>query len=170
MSGHSQGGGEAAFIGTIRRLRGVVTLSSPPDTNLSDVAARWVTGVPHGRTAIDRIVAFVHSGDPFYARIVADWKAVDLGSLGPLSSVERSAPPYGHAHELISSAPLPPVILATYDSTAVDSATPSCANGSPEYTPVLGLHARGGGRLASTHKPLQVLTRSHPVGSLSSQS
>lgn len=136
MSGHSQGGGEAAFIGAIRSLRGVVTLSSPPDTNLSHQAATWVNGVRHGHTPIGRIVAFVHSGDPFYPRIVADWRAMGLGSLGSPASVDSTGPPYRHSHELISSAALPLVVLATHDSTAVDSATPACSNGSPRYAPV----------------------------------
>ena len=33
LGGHSQGGGEAAFIGSIDQLAGVITLSSPPDTD-----------------------------------------------------------------------------------------------------------------------------------------
>jgi hypothetical protein len=136
ISGHSQGGGEAALIGAIRRLRGVVTLSSPPDTNLSHQAATWVSGVRRGRTPIGRIIAFVHAGDPFYPRILADWTAMGLGSLGSLGSVDNAAPPYRHTHELISSAPLPAVVLAEHDSTAVDSATPACPNGSPRYAPV----------------------------------
>lgn len=136
MSGHSQGGGEAAFIGAIKPLRGVVTLSSPPDTNLSHQVASWVSGVRHGHTPIGRIVGFVHSGDPFYPRIVADWTAMGLGSLGPLVSVDSTGPPYRHSHQLISSARLPLVVLATHDSTAVDSATPACSNGSPQYAPV----------------------------------
>lgn len=151
VAGHSQGGGEAAFIGTIRRLRGVITLSSPPDTNLSRQPATWVAEVPHGLTPIDRMVGFVHSGDPFYPRIAADWQAMDLGSLGPLTSVDDTRPPYHHTHELLSSAPLPLVVLAQHDSTAVDSATPACANGSPRYAPVWEymLEVAGGLRVTS---------------------
>jgi hypothetical protein len=155
VAGHSQGGGEAAFIGTIRRLRGVITLSSPPDTNLSHQPAMWVLGVPHGLTPIDRIVGFVHSGDPFYPRILADWQALDLGSLGPLTSVDDNSPPYQHTHQLLSSAPLPLVILAQHDSTAVDSATPACASGSPRYGPVWKymLQVAGGLRVTNGGKP-----------------
>lgn len=136
MSGHSQGGGEAAFIGTLRRLRGVVALSSPPDTDLSHQPASWLSSVPRGPTPLGRIIAFVHSGDPFYARILADWSAMQLGSLGPPTYVDAAAPPYGGTHQLISSAPLPQAVLATHDSTAVDAATPTCSNGAPEYAPV----------------------------------
>lgn len=136
MSGHSQGGGEATFIGTVHQLRGVIALSSPPDTNLAHEAATWLASVPDGPTPLARIVAFVHSGDPFYGRILADWSAMLLSSLGPLTSIDGASSPYGRSHELISSAPLPRAVLATHDSTAVDSATPRCADGSPEYAPV----------------------------------
>lgn len=136
MSGHSQGGGEAAFIGTLRRLRGVVALSSPPDTDLSHHPASWLSSVPSGPTPLRRMIVFVHSGDPFYARILADWRAMQLGSLGPPTSVDAAAPPYGGTHQLISSAALPQAVLATHDSTAVDAATPRCSDGTPEYAPV----------------------------------
>ena len=151
VAGHSQGGGEAAFIGTVKHLRGVITLSSPPDTNLSLEPASWVGTVPHGRTPLDRIVGFVHSGDPFGPRILADWKAMDLGSLGPLRSVDSASPPYHHTHQLLSSAPLPLVVLAQHDSTVVDSATPACPNGAPRYQPVwkYTLQVAGGLRVTS---------------------
>lgn len=136
ISGHSQGGGEAAFIGAERGLSGVVTLSSPPDTDLHHQPATWVYGVPSGATPLARVVAFVHTRDPFYARIVADWGAMNLARFGSMTSVDSVAAPYDHSHQLISSAALPHVVLATHDSTAVDSATPRCPDGSPEYAPV----------------------------------
>jgi len=136
MSGHSQGGGEAVFIGTVRRLRGAIALSSPPDTSLAHRPATWLASVPRGPTPLRRIVAFVHDGDPFYGRILSDWNAMRLSSLGPASSVDGATSPYGGAHELLSSARLPSVVLAAHDSTAVDSATPRCDDGSPEYAPV----------------------------------
>lgn len=149
ISGHSQGGGEAAFIGTLRRLRGVVTLSSPPDTNLSHQPAIWLASVPHSPTALRRFAALVHSGDPFYPRILSDWNAMDLASLGPLTSIDTTPPPYGGAHQLVSSAPLPPAILAAHDSTAVDAATPKCGDGSSAYAPAWGymLEVAGGLRV-----------------------
>lgn len=150
LSGHSQGGGEAAFIGIQRSLRGVVTLSSPPDTNDAYQPATWVSQVNQGRTAIGRVVGFVHSGDPFYARIAADWTAMGLPSLGPLTLVDGTNPPYGTSHQLISSAPLPPVVLASHDSTAVDSATPLCPNGSPRYAPVWSYMLETAGALPLT--------------------
>lgn len=136
LAGHSQGGGEAAFIATERAVSGVVTLSSPPDTNDLHEAAPWLARVATGKTPLDRYYAFVHFGDPFYARIRADWTAMGLDALGPIVSVDTSDPPYDMSHELISSAPLPSVVLATHDSTAVDGAQPLCPNGASIYVPV----------------------------------
>ena len=136
FTGHSQGGGEAAFIGIERALAGVVSLSSPPDTNSADQAAPWLYDVPTGATRADGYYAFVHEGDPFYARITADWTAMGLDSMGPLTSVDTSGAPYNNSHELISSAPLPNVLLAAHDSTAVDDAQPLCPDGASMYVPV----------------------------------
>ena len=139
MSGHSQGGGEAVYIGMIKRLKGVVALSSPLDGNSSDQPASWVGGVPEGRTSVKRIVAFIHSGDPFENKIAADWTA--MGLWGTVTSVDGSAPPYGDSHRLYSSAPVAHphgAARAAHDSTAVDTVTPMCPNGSAEYAPVWG--------------------------------
>jgi hypothetical protein len=152
FAGHSQGGGDAALIGTIRRLRGVVSLSSPPDSDSGHVAAPWLTDVAGGATPLTSYFAFVHVGDPFNARIRADWTAMGLDGLGELTSVDTVGPPYGRAHELISSAALPPVVLATHDSTAVDQAQPVCADGTSRYIPVWRylLQAAGGLRVSAS--------------------
>jgi hypothetical protein len=152
FAGHSQGGGEAALIGTIRRLRGVVSLSSPPDSDIRHVAPSWLSDVANGATPLKSYFAFVHVGDPFIARIRADWTAMGLDGLGGTTSVDTVGPPYGRAHELISSAALPPVILAMHDSTAVDSAQPLCADGTSRYLPVWRylLQAAGGLRVGAS--------------------
>jgi hypothetical protein len=146
LAGHSQGGGEAALIGTLRPLRGVISLSSPPDTNDLHVAAPWLSEVPSGATPLDRYYAFVHVGDPFLPRIEADWTAMGLDALGPITSVDDVGPPYGRSHELISAAPLPSVVLAAHDSTAVDGAQPLCPDGQSRYVAVWHylLQAAGG--------------------------
>jgi hypothetical protein len=136
LAGHSQGGGEAAFIATQRRVTGVVTLSSPPDTNSAHQAAPWVAAVPEGATPLARFFGFVHTRDPFGPRILADWAAMGLGTLGNLTPVDSVATPYGGSHELISSLALPDVVLAAHDSTAVANAQPRCAGGSSAYVRV----------------------------------
>jgi hypothetical protein len=150
MSGHSQGGGEAAFIGAERQLVGVVTFSSPPDPNDQHQPAFWLANVATGKTPIAHYYAFVHSGDPFYDRIRADWSAMGLDSLGPLTSIDGVGAHYHMSHELISSAVLPEVVLAAHDSTAVDNAQPLCPNGESEYIPAWRylLQAAGGLQLS----------------------
>lgn len=149
MSGHSQGGSEAVFIATAIRLRGAIALSAPADPYLSHRPAAWLASVPHGPTPLRRIVGFVHERDPLYGRIVADWGAMRLPSLGHLSTVDGASSPYGGTHELASSARLPSVVLAPHDSTAVDTATPRCADGSAQYAPVWDymLEVAGGQRV-----------------------
>jgi hypothetical protein len=151
-AGHSQGGGEAAFIGTIRAVRGVISLSSPPDTDDLHVAAPWLATVRTGATPLDRYFAFVHTGDPFLPRIRADWTAMGLDTLGPLTSVDETGAPYGRTHELISAAALPPVVLASHDATAVDEAQPLCPNGQSRYVAVWRylLQAAGGLRVTAS--------------------
>ncbi len=158
MSGHSQGGGEAAFIGTERRLLGVILLSSPPDTNSEHQPASWLSSVPGGATSLSRYFSFVHADDPFLDRILADWKAMDLSSFGPMVSVDNTAAPYGDSHELTSSLPLPDVFLAMHDGTAVNDAQPRCQEGASMYVPVWrylleaagGLTIQSGGSCASS--------------------
>lgn len=93
MAGHSQGGAEAAFIATQRTVAGVVTLSSPPDTDDRLRPASWLAGVPSGKTPIARYFAFAHRGDPFYGRISADWTAMGLTALGRPASTDGTSPP-----------------------------------------------------------------------------
>lgn len=136
MAGHSQGGAEAAFIATQRTVAGVVTLSSPPDTDDRLRPASWLADVPSGKTPVARFFAFANRGDPYYDRISADWKAMGLTALGRPASTGSTSPPYGRSHELISAVPVPPVgPAAAHNSTGDDNAQPLCPDGSPENAP-----------------------------------
>ena len=128
VAGHSQGGGDAAFIAKVERTEGVVMLSSVVDSTSTSppVAATYLT-TGH-LTPLSRYVGFDHTGDPFYPKIRADWTALGLGGLGPAASMARTRNRNALA--------VPPAILATHDSTAVDSATPMCPDGTPEFAPV----------------------------------
>ena len=94
VAGHSQGGGDAAYVAKIRRVEGVVMLSSPVDSSATDppVPATYLT-TGH-LTPLERYVAFDHVDDPFHDKIVADWTALDLQSFGPAASVDGSRPPF----------------------------------------------------------------------------
>ena len=103
LAGHSAGGGEAAFIGSIRAVRGVVMLSSPVDHGYLRPAS-WVTAVRSGRTPLSRYVGLLHSGDYFYGNDIRNWRAMGLPAFGSLTSVDHIAAPYRHSHELLSTA------------------------------------------------------------------
>jgi hypothetical protein len=84
-------------------------------------------------------VGFDHLRDPFFKKIVTDWAALNLQSFGPEVAVDGRRTPFGKTHELVTSASVPagPVpALATHDSTAVDTQTPRCNNGTAAYAPV----------------------------------
>ncbi len=139
VAGHSQGGGDAAYIAKIRDVEGVVMLSSDVDSTstLPPVAATYLT-TGH-LTPLDRYVGFDHVRDPFFDKIVTDWAALNLQSFGPEVSIDGRSTPFGDTHELVTSAIVPPgpvPALATHDSTAVDSQTPRCTNGTPAFAPV----------------------------------
>jgi len=139
VAGHSQGGGDAAYIAKIRAVEGVVMLSSDVDSTATrpPVAATYLTTghlIP-----LDRYIGFDHAADPFNDKIETDWTALDLQSFGPAVSVDGKRPPFGNSHELLTSAAVPPgpaPALATHDSTAVDVQTPLCADGLPAFVPV----------------------------------
>jgi hypothetical protein len=66
VAGHSQGGGDAAFIAKVERTEGVVMLSSVVDSTSASppVAATYLT-TGH-LTPLSRSVGFDHTGDPFF--------------------------------------------------------------------------------------------------------
>ena len=129
-------GGEAAYVGSLRSLAGVISLSSPEDTNDALQPAVWLASPQNWPTPIGRYFAFSHAGDPFLPRTRADWTALGLDALGPPTSVDGTGPPYGSSHELLSSTALPRVFLANHNSTAVDRAQPLCPDGTSRYLPV----------------------------------
>jgi hypothetical protein len=77
VAGHSQGGGEAAYISHIHRVRGVLMFSSPVDSDDS-IDASWMRSA--GVTPASRMYGFDDSGDVFYARIVTSWDVLGLAS------------------------------------------------------------------------------------------
>ena len=156
VAGHSQGGGDAAYIAKIRRVEGVVLLSSPVDSTATAPPAAATYLTTGHLTPLDRYVAFDHVDDPFHDKIVADWTALGLQTLGPASSVDGNSPPFGTTHELLTSAQVPAgpaPALATHDSTAVDVQTPICTNGTPAFVPVWRYMMQVAGGLPVTPGP-----------------
>jgi pimeloyl-ACP methyl ester carboxylesterase len=75
VAGHSQGGGESAYIAHVHLVRGVLMFSSPVDSD-HGVEASWMRS--KGATPASRMYGFDDSGDTFYSRIVASWNALGM--------------------------------------------------------------------------------------------
>jgi hypothetical protein len=98
VSGHSQGGGNAAMIAKIRLVARVVLFSSVTDSLHSD-APSWVA--TH-LTPADRYYGIAHDRDGFYRPILAGWDSLGLDVFGAPATPETSSPPYGGTHTLVT--------------------------------------------------------------------
>jgi hypothetical protein len=138
IGGHSQGGGEAAYIGTVERTEGVLMLSAPEDAT----GGTFPTPAPYlsasKRTPSERFIGFDHTADPSHLEVTTDWSALGLGRFGDPVSVDSVGSPFRRSHQLMTSASVPDhtVSNAAHDSTAVDVDTPMCPDGSPLFAPV----------------------------------
>jgi pimeloyl-ACP methyl ester carboxylesterase len=83
VAGHSQGGGESAYIAHVHLVRGVLMFSSPVDSD-HGVEASWMRTA--GATPASRMYGFDDSRDTFYTRIVASWDALGMPSSHQLIS------------------------------------------------------------------------------------
>lgn len=101
FAGHSQGGGESAYIAHIHRVLGVLMFSSPVDSD-NGVNASWM-GSP-GATSPSREFGFDDTGDIFSARIQASWDAMGLDRFGAPVNVGHGIP--AGSHELLTTAHL----------------------------------------------------------------
>jgi hypothetical protein len=128
VSGHSQGGGEAAFISHLHLVRGVLMFSSPVDSD-QGVDASWMAS--KGATPASRMYGLDDSGDVFNSRVVASWNALGMNSFGPASNANTTA--WGHAHELISH-----IALGTPNQAHLRDITDDVPliHGKPVYAPV----------------------------------
>jgi len=89
VAGHSQGGGEAAYIAHIRSVHGALMFSSPVESLGAEHAA-WMDHP--GRTPVDRMYAIDDVRDVFGPRIRGSWKVLGLdGPTGPFRT--DTAPP-----------------------------------------------------------------------------
>jgi len=98
VSGHSQGGGNAAMIAKIRLVARVVLFSSVTDS-IHTAAPSWVaTHV----TPVQRYYAIAHDRDGFYGPIRAAWDSLGLAVFGGPAMPETSSPPYDGTHTLVT--------------------------------------------------------------------
>ena len=130
VSGHSQGGGEAAMIAKLRKVDRVVLLSSVPDNVPGFGAPTWE--VTHA-TASERYWGLAHSHDSAFNPIRASWTALGMDAFGPAVIPEIIEVPYNFTHMLVTG--LMPrgglVNRNDHNSTAIDIFTPLAADGTP---------------------------------------
>jgi len=147
VSGHSQGGGNAAMIAKIRLVARVVLFSSVTDS-IQTEAPSWVaTHV----TPVERYYGIAHDRDGFYRPIRAAWDSLRLDVFGGPAMPETSSPPYDGTHMLVTDLlPRPNGFVGTnaHGSPSNDLNTPL----GPDGTPLLRdawrylLTARGAGQ------------------------
>jgi len=139
LAGHSQGGGESAFIAHYYRVQGVLMFSSPVES-YDDVTASWIDG--RGATPASRMFGFDVIGDLYQKRITGTWRALGLGT----DRQPVAVPTGGHA--LLSSLPVG-TPLQTH-GRSVDDRTPRGPSGEPVFAPtwrwMLHQVGRGEGR------------------------
>jgi dienelactone hydrolase len=130
VSGHSQGGGEAAYIAHKFRVMGQITFSSPIITD-KDHAASWLK--TKGKTPTSVMYAFDDSHDEFYPRIIHSWRELHLPGrvLTARVPVPTASDP---AHQLVSNRELGNPRLAHLRS--VIDFTPVNKKGVPVFEPV----------------------------------
>jgi pimeloyl-ACP methyl ester carboxylesterase len=130
VAGHSQGGGQAALIGQLRRVNRVVMFSAPPDARVPEEVDPWVF---IGVTPADKYFALFHQRDSLVAGIRANLTALDMKQFGTEVQAELSEPPYDGTHILFTD--LEPQGGYTYprphQSTTRDDRTPLGADGTP---------------------------------------
>jgi hypothetical protein len=122
VAGHSQGGGEAAFISHLHGLRGVIMFSSPVDDDRG-VIPTWMHSP--GTTPVSRMYGFDDASDMYAARIVGSWRA-----MGIRSAIDTGAPVAG-AHLFVSHYALGTPVQA-HDRSVTD-ASPGASSGHPVF-------------------------------------
>ncbi|HUQ18685.1 MAG TPA: hypothetical protein VM099_03650 [Gemmatimonadaceae bacterium] len=87
VGGLSQGGGHAAFIGTMRLVRRVVMFGAPAD-GMNGAPTPWAS---IGATPASRYYGFKHELDPFTS-IVPNWHALGIDAFGPPINIDDGLP------------------------------------------------------------------------------
>ncbi|AMM20372.1 hypothetical protein AX769_09675 [Frondihabitans sp. PAMC 28766] len=128
VAGHSQGGGESAYIAHRYRVMGQLTFSSPIITD-EDAAASWLR--QKSATPAAKMYAFDDEHDEFYPRIVNSWNRLHL--TGTLTA-PVPVPATSTTHRLVSTIDLGDPGRAHIRS--VSDGTPLTKKGTPVFAPV----------------------------------
>jgi pimeloyl-ACP methyl ester carboxylesterase len=127
LAGHSQGGGESAFIAHGHQVRGVLMFSSPVDS-VNGATASWMS--TPGKTPVSSMYGLDNENDLYFHHIVASWAALGMGT--PVYS--SSVPTGTTAHAIVNT-----LDLGTPEEShgrSVSDFTPVNASGVPLLEPV----------------------------------
>jgi pimeloyl-ACP methyl ester carboxylesterase len=128
VAGHSQGGGQSAFIAHRHRVHGAIMFSSPVQTD-AGIPATWLT--TKSATPASRMYGFVNSHDMYYQNVIGSWRALGMGA--PVNANDDLLD-YRKAHTVVSTTD-----YGTPDESHLWTATdltPKLANGTPVYAKV----------------------------------
>lgn len=133
VGGHSQGGGDAAFIGKYQQLNGNCSIESMVDGDAFVPTAAWLS-MP-GKTSPQVGYGFANELDNFidFGTMVLDWTTLEFA--GPQINVDTVKPPYFRSHQLFTSKQFA-APLNSHDYTSMDYITPLDARGFPAFAPV----------------------------------
>jgi hypothetical protein len=132
VAGHSQGGGEAAYIGHIRGVRGVLMFSSPVES-LGAVHAAWMD--EPGRTPVSRMYAIDDVRDEFGPRITGSWKVLGLdGTDGPFRTDTAPPPDGADPHAILTDIRIG--LPGESHSRIIKDTTPLGPDGTPRLLPL----------------------------------
>ncbi|MFZ5819436.1 MAG: BPSS1187 family protein [Chloroflexota bacterium] len=130
ISGHSQGGGHAAYIAYQHRVHHVVAFAWA-DVRKGELAS-WLVNTT-SQTPADSWYLFWHEQDANVARYQPIlMTALGMDAFGAPVVVDESDPPYGNTHALVATYPAPDGELA-HNTHVVDFALNFDANGEPIY-------------------------------------
>ena len=129
VAGHSQGGGESAYIAHLHKVRGALMFSSPVETT-NGVAASWM--YHPGKTASSRLYAFEDDSDMFFSKIRGSWKMLGMDHFGAPQDVGSGRPL--RSHELISTRAIGDAHES--HSRTITDRSPTTAQGVPVFRAV----------------------------------
>ncbi|MBG6108126.1 alpha/beta fold hydrolase [Frigoribacterium sp. CG_9.8] len=126
LAGHSQGGGESAYIAHLHLVHGVLMFSSPVLTD-DGAPAAWMR--EPGMTPASRMYGFVNQNDMYFSKIAGSWSVLQLQQAGSPALVDV---PRG-SHQLVST--LDMGTPAEAHGRTVTDGTAQSPDGVPLYQP-----------------------------------
>lgn len=130
LAGHSQGGGESAFIAHSHLVHGVLLFASPVASE-GRVVATWMT--TKGVTPVSRYYGLDSSRDMYFPRIQGSWSALGIGGATPPTRITDRVP-FASSHRLISTMDLGTAGQSHSRMIADDG--PRTSAGVPQFQPV----------------------------------